>query len=121
MNSKVTIVLVFVLLLAGTNVFGDAQKLRDNFVNPPRQYSLLPFWAWNDTLEPEKLKWQIDQMVDKNVYGAFMHARVGINKGKTPYFSEGWWKAVETAVEHGEQVGFYPWLYDEDKWPSGSA
>ncbi|MBO3800072.1 MAG: hypothetical protein FGF52_03325 [Candidatus Brockarchaeota archaeon] len=28
---------------------------------------------------------------------------------------------IETFVEEGEEVGFYSWLYDEDKWPSGFA
>jgi len=118
---KLTVCFILLSLLRITGLYGDVNELKEGFKNPPRRYSLTPFWAWNDTLEPERLKWQIDQMVDKNIFGAFMHARVGINKGRTPYFSEGWWKAVETAIEHGEKVGFRPWLYDEDKWPSGSA
>ncbi len=120
-KQRVTFVLLFVLLFITANVSAYDNKLRDDFQNPPREYSLFPFWAWNDTLEEEKLKWQIDQMVEKGVYGAFIHARVGINKGETPYFSPGWWEAVDTAVTYGKKVGFYPWLYDEDKWPSGSA
>ena len=114
-------VLLLVFLFTAADVSGYDKGLRDNFKNPPRQYSLLPLWSWNDTLEPDKLKWQIDQMVEKGVYGAFMHARVGINKGKTPYLSPGWWDAVNTTVTYGKEVGFYPWIYDEDKWPSGSA
>jgi len=120
-KQRATFILLSVFLFITANVSAYDNKLRDNFQNPPREYSLLPFWAWNDTLEPEKLKWQIDQMVEKGVYGAFMHARRGINKGGTPYFSPGWWDAVDTAVSYGKEVGFYPWLYDEDKWPSGSA
>jgi hypothetical protein len=120
-RQKLIFVLLFVFLFSAANTFGYDKRLRDDFQNPPRAYSLLPFWAWNDTLEEEKLKWQIDQMVEKGVYGAFMHARRGINKGETPYFSPGWWDAVNTAATYGKQVGFYPWLYDEDKWPSGSA
>ncbi len=108
-------------LFTAANVSGDTKGLKEDFINPPRQYSLLPFWAWNDTLESERLKWQIDQMVDKNVFGAFMHARVGLDESETPYFSEGFWDAVNTAITYGKQVGFNPWLYDEDKWPSGSA
>ncbi len=96
-------------------------EIFDNFKNPPREYSIIPLWSWNGTLEPNELKRQIDLMMDKGVYGAFMHARAGIDKGETPYFSEGWWKAVETAVEYSNQKGFLACLYDEDKWPSGSA
>ena len=97
------------------------RTMEEQFKNPPREFSMAPFWSWNDTLVPEKLIWQIDQMMDKGMYSAFMHARSGIESSETPYFSEGWWKAIEACVEHGAAHGFYTWLYDEDKWPSGSA
>ncbi len=93
----------------------------EGFRGPPRQFSMVPLWSWNGRLDPNALRWQIDQMVDKGVYGAFMHARAGINLDSTPYFSDGWWRAVEACVEHGAKVGFATWLYDEDKWPSGAA
>ncbi len=97
------------------------RSMEEQFKNPPREFSMAPFWSWNDTLVPEKLTWQIDQMMDKGMYSAFMHARSGIESSETPYFSDGWWKAIEACVKHGAAHGFYTWLYDEDKWPSGSA
>jgi len=116
---------IFVLLVVWcwcvADVSGYDKQLREEFKEPPRQYTLLPFWSWNDTLETDKIKWQIDQMMEKGIYGAFMHAREGLNEGKTPYFSDGWWDAVGTAVTYGKKVGFNPWIYDEDRWPSGSA
>ena len=99
----------------------QSSALEAGFADPPHEFSLVPYWAWNGTLEPEELKRQIDEMVDKGVYAAFMHARPGIESSDTPYFSEGWWDAVRTCVEYGPKAGFTPWLYDEDKWPSGSA
>ncbi|MCC6695531.1 MAG: hypothetical protein IT365_07865 [Candidatus Hydrogenedentes bacterium] len=108
------ICLVFVCTSTG-------QTLEERFADPPHEYSLVPFWAWNGTLDPQELRRQIDEMLDKGVYGAFMHARVGIESGETPYFSEGWWRAVDACVEYGAQRGFKTWIYDEDKWPSGSA
>lgn len=101
--------------------FHDPDSLFIYFKEPPHEYSLLPFWSWNNTLEPEKLNWQMDQMLDKGVYGAFMHAREGLDSSETPYFSKGWWDAVESTVKHAHEKGFYTCLYDEDKWPSGSA
>ncbi|HUZ46592.1 MAG TPA: glycosyl hydrolase [Terriglobia bacterium] len=95
--------------------------LKENFLHPPRQYSITPFWSWNDTLVRGKIIWQMDQLVDKGVYGAFMHARPGIDQSRTPYFSKGWWDAVGVAVRHAHKVGFHTWIYDEDGWPSGSA
>jgi hypothetical protein len=96
-------------------------QLKQSFKRPPREYTLVPLWAWNGALTKDKLIWQIDQMVDKGVYGAFMHARAGLNESGTPYFSEGFWKGVEDSVGHASKVGFQTWLYDEDKWPSGAA
>ncbi len=95
--------------------------MEEGFRNPPRMCSMLPFWSWNSTLEPDKIRWQIDQFVDKGLYGAFMHAREGLDNSETPYFSKGFWDAVKVSVEHGRAKNFYAWIYDEDKWPSGSA
>ncbi len=100
-------------------VLQDTLALR--FKDPPPEYSLVPFWSLNNTLDSNKLNWQIDQMLDKGVYGAFMHAREGLDQSATPYFSDGWWTAIEAAVKHAHTKGFYTHLYDEDKWPSGSA
>lgn len=102
-------------------VAAQDQPMEEAFADPPHSFSMAPYWAWNGTLKPEELKRQIDQMVDKGVYAAFMHARPGIENSETPYFSDGWWDAVQTAVDYGKEAGFTPWLYDEDKWPSGSA
>lgn len=104
-----------------TAIAGESESLEKQFLDPPHEYTMVPFWSWNGTLEPERLRRQIDQMVEQGVYGAFMHARAGLDESETPYFSEGFWNAVATCIEHGEKVGFKPWLYDEDKWPSGAA
>ncbi|KAA9041189.1 hypothetical protein FW778_03905 [Ginsengibacter hankyongi] len=95
--------------------------LAAHFKNPPPEYSLFPFWSLNNTLDSAKLNWQTDQMIDKGVYGAFMHAREGLDESATPYFSDGWWNAIASTVKHAHEKGFFTGLYDEDKWPSGSA
>ncbi len=113
--------LSFLAISSAKEVQDNTNQIFENFKNPPKEYSIIPLWSWNGTLEPNELKRQIDLMMEKGVYGAFMHARAGIDKGRTPYFSEGWWKAIESAVEYSNQKGFLACLYDEDKWPSGSA
>jgi hypothetical protein len=109
---------VVALLLGGA---AGSDPLTDGFRDPPHEYSILPFWSWNSTLEPEKLVWQMDQMSEKGLYGAFMHSRAGLDASKTPYFSEGFWDAVRASVEHAGKIGFRAWMYDEDQWPSGAA
>ena len=105
----------------GAEQYTKPDDLEKNFVNPPAAYSLLPFWSWNGTLTPSKITWQIDQMLEKGVKGAFLHPRSGLDESETPYFSEGYWKAFDAAVSHSAATGFQACLYDEDKWPSGSA
>lgn len=88
------------------------------FRNPPREYSTVPLWFWNGTLEKETLEKQLTDMADKGIYGAFMHARAYL---KTPYLEKEWWDAVKACVEKGKEIGFSTWIYDEYAWPSGTA
>jgi len=98
-----------------------ADPLHQAFREPPREYSMEPLWSWNSTLEPGRLRRQIDQMLDKGIYGAYMHVRAGLDESRTPYFSDGFWEAVRVSVDYGARRGFRTWIYDEDKWPSGAA
>ena len=118
---RTRLLLVAAAVLAARIPSAGADALKDAFRDPPREYSMEPLWSWNGTLERERLIWQIDQMVEKGVYGAYMHAREGLDGSKTPYFSDGFWAAVRTSVEHAAKVGFRAWIYDEDRWPSGDA
>lgn len=86
--------------------------------SPPKTFSPYAFWFWYGDLKPERLRWQIDEMVEKGVYNGFMHSRAYL---KTPYLEQGWWDAVSACVDEGNRTGFYPWLYDEYAWPSGTA
>ena len=79
---------------------------------------MLAFWFLNGELKKERLAWQIGQMVEKGVYGGFMHPRAYL---KTPYLEDEWWDAVGVCVEESRKQGFAPWLYDEYAWPSGTA
>ena len=92
----------------------DMKKLS----NPPVQYRPAPFWSWNDRLDAEELKRQIDEMIDKGWGSFFMHSRVGLVTG---YLSEEWMDLTRICAEHAKEKGAFVWLYDEDKWPSGFA
>lgn len=90
----------------------------ERLLNPPMLYRTAPFWSWNDRLDAEELKRQIDEMIDKGWGSFFMHSRVGLVTG---YLSDEWMELTRTCAEHAEEKGAYVWLYDEDKWPSGFA
>lgn len=88
------------------------------FKNPSNQYRPIPFWSWNDKLEKEELRFQIQEMKEARVGGYFMHARSGL---KTPYLSEEWFDCIKTGIEAAKETGLHAWSYDEEGWPSGFA
>ena len=92
--------------------------LKEMLKKPPGEYRSAPFWGWNARLVPEELCFQIQEMHAKGMGGCFLHSREGL---ETPYLSEEWMDAVHCSIEKAEQEGMELWIYDEDKWPSGSA
>jgi hypothetical protein len=114
-------IIILLMIVSGTVGYGQDCALFREFKDPGREYSIAPFWSWNGTLRSEELKRQMDLMMEQGIYGAFMHARAGLDDGETPYFSPEWWAAVDTVVHYAGRTGFQAWLYDENKWPSGSA
>jgi hypothetical protein len=94
------------------------ERVKGQFREPAGTLRSVPFWAWNDELEREELVRQIADMHEKGMGGFFMHSRDGL---ETPYLGEDWMDAVRTAVEQAERLGMKAWLYDEDRWPSGTA
>ncbi len=87
-----------------------------DFVNPDKKYRPIPFWSWNEQLDPEQTRQQVSAMDKAGIGGFFMHARGGL---QTPYMEEGWFENVCAAVEAAQQTGMRPWAYDENGWPSG--
>lgn len=82
------------------------------------EYQSVPFWSWNDQLDPEILKEQIRWMKENGIGGFFMHARGGL---RTEYMSEDWMQCVDACIEEAKKQGMQAWIYDENGWPSGFA
>jgi hypothetical protein len=93
-------------------------SLYADFLNPPKEYSPMPFWFWNSRLEGAQVQEQIRRMVEQHVYGAFLHARDGL---ETPYLSEEWFKAFGAGLEEARRGGFQFNFVDEYNWPSGEV
>lgn len=93
-------------------------RFEENFYKPPKEFSPAPLWFWYGKLEKDKLSEQIDEMVDKGVYNAFMHPRAYLI---TQYLEDEWWEIIDHVITYSQQKGFHPWLYDEYAWPSGTA
>jgi hypothetical protein len=93
-------------------------KLNPLWLDPPSIYRGAPFWSWNSDLKPPRLAEAIAELQDAGMGGFFMHSRYGL---KTPYLGEDWFKCVAACVEKARQLGMKAYLYDEDRWPSGTA
>ena len=88
------------------------------FGNPAAEYRGTPFWSWNNRLDVDQLKRQIEIFREMGMGGAHMHPRTGL---ATEYMSEEFLDIVAACVDKFEQEGMLGWLYDEDRWPSGFA
>ncbi len=94
------------------------QQIISEFENPPREYRARPFWAWNGKLDRQEVLRQIDCFAEMGFGGFFMHARTGLQTG---YLSPEWFELTDACTRAGRAAGLLPWIYDEDRWPSGSA
>ena len=90
--------------------------LRSELSNPSVKYRPIPFWSWNDKLDPEVLREQVREMHKAGLGGFFMHARGGL---QTVYLSEEWMACIRACLDEARKLGIKAWLYDENGWPSG--
>ena len=88
------------------------------FAHPTSEYRGPPFWAWNCKLDRSQLLRQIDALEAMGFGGFHMHVRVGLD---TEYLGDEYHGLVKACVDKAQQRELKAWLYDEDRWPSGSA
>lgn len=92
--------------------------LEELFQNPTSEYRGAPFWAWNGKLDPEKLTSQIRMFKKMGLGGFYMHVRTGMD---SPYLGEEFMSYIRLCIETAKEHDMLAWLYDEDRWPSGTA
>lgn len=90
------------------------------FCDPPREYTLIPFWFLNDDLNKDELRRQLDDFAAHGVYGVVPHARMGLAE-EFAFMSEPWLDMLQCIVEHAAKQDMKIILYDEGMYPSGSC
>ena len=90
----------------------------DEFSNPGAAFRGKPFWSWNGELNKSELLRQLGMFKEMGMGGAFMHSRTGL---KTEYLGEEWFELINACADECEKLGMEAWLYDGDRWPSGTA
>lgn len=110
--------LILLFPMLGYAAENEIDRLHHEFIDPPRDFSLMPFWFWNGKMEPAEVQKQVRDMVSQHVYGAFLHGRDGL---QTPYLSEDWFKAFGAGLKESKRSGFEFNFVDEYDWPSGEV
>ncbi len=93
-------------------------RLLELWGDPPAAYRGKPFWSWNGKLEKDELLRQIGILKEMGFGGFFMHSRTGL---VTEYLGDEWFDLINACADEAERLGMEAWLYDDDRWPSGSA
>ncbi|MEX0741741.1 MAG: hypothetical protein WD079_03020, partial [Phycisphaeraceae bacterium] len=90
------------------------------FLESPREYSLLPFWFWNDDLCEQELARQMGEFEAHGVHGFVIHARVGLPRS-IGWMSPRMLELMRFVVEEAARRDMRVVLYDEGMYPSGSS
>jgi len=96
----------------------SSKSAREQFADPPCQYSSSPLWVWNDMLTDEEITSTMQDLAQQKVKQAFVHPRPGL---MTPYLSKEWFRLWQVALDEAERLDMNIWIYDENSYPSGFA
>ncbi|MBR3928829.1 MAG: hypothetical protein IKJ65_07495 [Clostridia bacterium] len=88
------------------------------FENPTSEYRGAPFWAWNGKLDKDELFRQIEIFKKMGLGGFHMHVRTGMD---TEYLSDEFMDYISACLKKAKEEDMLSWLYDEDRWPSGTC
>ena len=88
--------------------------------NPPREFTLVPFWFWNDELNEAELLRQIADFAAHGVHGFVIHMRVGLPRS-IGWMSDRMLHCMRVVIEEAARRQMVVFLYDEGMYPSGSS
>lgn len=80
------------------------------------EYRPVMMWFWNDRIDKEEIRRQIDEFAEQRIYQFFIHPNLAMEE---EYLSERFFGLIEAAVKHAQAKGMKYWIYDEYAWPSG--
>ncbi|UCD57756.1 MAG: hypothetical protein JSV16_01205, partial [Candidatus Hydrogenedentota bacterium] len=105
-------------LLAGTTESGLSRALDLKTCGP--EFSLCPFWFWNDDLSEQEIARQIKDFQAHGVHGFLIHPRAGLPRS-IGWMSERMIEFMRFAIEEAARRDMWVMLYDEGMYPSGSS
>jgi hypothetical protein len=87
---------------------------------PSREFSLAPFWFWNDDLTEAEIIRQMDDFQAHGVHAFVLHPRVGLPR-RLGWMSRPLLDMMRFVVDEAARRGMWLILYDEGMYPSGSS
>jgi hypothetical protein len=120
MKLVIRLLLPAVLIILPFSIELKAQSIPKEFINPPREFSVMPFWFWNDTLKDNEIVRQIADFEAHGVFGFVIHPRIGL-PGSIKWLSTEMIHAMDLAIREASKRNMYVILYDEGMYPSGSS
>ncbi len=127
-ESQVIRFIILLLLCSGLSIRAEGgngpsqpkrlKEMAAGFAEPSNEWRGKPFWSWNGKLEKDELIRQVGVLKEMGFGGYFMHSRVGL---ETEYLGDEWFDLINAVSDEGLRQGMMNYLYDEDRWPSGTA
>jgi hypothetical protein len=78
----------------------------------------LVFLSLNDRLDEDECRRQVRRLAANGWGGFYMHVRQGMAEA---FLGPRFLRAIRSLVEEAKLCGLKAWIYDEDRWPSGSG
>jgi hypothetical protein len=95
-------------------------QLPAGWLKPSREFSLCPFWFWNDNLSEKEIDRQLGDFQEHEVHAFVIHPRAGLPRS-IGWMSERMIHFMRYAIERAKKRGMWVVLYDEGMYPSGSS
>jgi hypothetical protein len=94
----------------------SSSTLPPEWMEPPHEFSQIPFWFWNDDLSEAELLRQIEDFQAHGVHGFLIHPRAGLPKS-IGWLSERMIGFMRFAIERAAERDMRVILYDEGMYP----
>lgn len=120
MKSGIIKIFIPVIFFLSLTSLLKGQKIPPDFIDPPREFSVMPFWFWNDTLKDDEIIRQIADFETNGVYGFVIHPRIGLPE-TIGWLSPAMIHFMHVAIREAARRKMYVILYDEGMYPSGSS
>ncbi len=107
---------------------GNQPFEEERFSCPDNCFYPVYAWVWNDVLDKNEIKKQIDEMLDGGIRCFYVipepkefRPNSMVTRLEPDYLSDEFMKFIKFTADYASEKGMYMWIYDEGGWPSGHA